>query len=381
MIAHILHILTRNKITSLLLFLLFVTSAIVSILSVGGIMEKMQYFFQPRGYTIQNVVILNVDPKDEKDADDTRSEELYNRLKVSPFVENISYSAPNLIYNHTRHDMVGYNGKVFSAYLRGGTETMADIMGIEILHGRWLHLSDQSTNGVVITPEAAKALFDKENAVGESIEFQKQQYHIVGVCNSIRQNKRANFRPSLFTYQKTPNIYTLKIKEGEERNFAHSIENILTTTYGINNYTLYYETMPHQDFRVNQVIYLELFQFLLINLFILIVALFSFVSVIWYSIERRVQEWSIRYAIGRTKAQIIGYIFLENLLIMITAFVFAVTLFLTIRRYGVETFATKYTLQAIGISILLVLVFLWIGIIIPSRKINQLNMSELLKSE
>lgn len=381
MIVHILHILTRNRITSLLLFLLLSAAALVNVLSIGGIMDRMQYFFLPYGYNIQNVSVLYVDAKNKDNIDSTKDVELYNRLKASPFVENVSYGTPNLIYNYTRYDMVGYNDKVFSAYLRGGTETMADIMQIEMLHGRWLQVSDQSTNGVIITPEAAQALFNKENAVGESIEFQGQKFHVVGVCNSIRQNNRADFSPSFFAYQKTPGAFTVRIKEGEEKSFARSIENILAAIYAINNYTLYYETMQYQDFRVNQVIYVELFQFLLLRLFILIVALFSFVAVIWYTIERRVQEWSIRYAIGRTKTQLTGYIFLENLVIFVAAFAFALILFFTVRHFSVETFAIKFTLPAIGITASLMLVFLWIGIFIPSRKIKQLNMSELLKSE
>jgi len=381
MIAHILHILSRNRITSLLLFLLLSAAVLVTLLSIGSILEKMQYFFLPRGYDIRNVAILYVESQDEKNTDNAKDEELYNRLKASPFVENISYSTPNLIYNYTRYDMVGYNNKVFSAYLRGGTESMADIMHIETLYGRWLQLSDHSTNGVVITPEAAKALFNKENAVGESIEFKEQKFHVVGVCNSIRQHNRENFSPSFFTYQKTRGAFTIRIKEGEEKSFAHSIENILTAVYGTDNYTLYFETMQHQDFRVNQFIYVELFQFLLLRLFILIVALLSFVAVIWYSVERRVQEWSIRYVIGRTKTQLTGYIFLENLVILVASFAFALVMFFTIRHFGVETFASKFTLPAIAIAILLMLFFLWIGIFIPSRKIKQLNMSELLKSE
>lgn len=381
MIVHILHILSRNRITSLLLFLLLSAAALVNVLSIGGIMDRMQYFFLPNGYNIQNVSILYIDTKNKDNTDSIKNVELYNRLQASSFVENVSYSTPNLIYNYTRYDLVGYNDKVFSAYLRGGTETMADIMQIKILYGRWLQVSDQSTNGVVITPEAAKALFNKENAVGESIEFQGQRFHVVGVCNSIRQNNRADFSPSFFAYQKTAGAFTVRIREGEEKSFAHSIETILTAIYGINNYTLYYETMQHQDFRVNQFIYRELFQFVLLRLFILIVALLSFVAVIWYTIERRIQEWSIRYAIGRTKTQLTGYIFLENLVIFVAAFAFALILFFTVRHFSVETFATKFTLPAIGITASLMLVFLWIGIFIPSRKIKQLNMSELLKSE
>lgn len=381
MIVHILHILSRNKITSLLLFLLLSAATLVNILSVGGIMERMQYLFLPRGYTLKNVCYLEASAKNKDETDSLKSVELYNRLKASPYVENISNSSPDLIYNYTRYDMAGYEDKIFSAFFRGGTETMADIMQIKMLHGRWLQASDQQSNGVVITPEAAMALFNEVNVVGKSYDYQGQKYNVVGICNPMRQNKRDNYSPSIFSYRTTSDTYTIRTKEGEEKAFEHSLEGILTATYGTNNHTLYYETFQHQDFRVNQVIYLNLFQFLLQHLFYIVVALLSFLVVIWYTIGRRKQEWSIRYAIGQSKRQITGYIFLENLVILAAAFIFALFLFFIFRQFGVETFATKLTFAAIVVTASLMLLFLWIGIFIPSRKIKQLNMSELLKSE
>lgn len=382
MIIHILHIIRRNKVTSLLLFLLLSAATLINVLSIGGMKERLQYFFLPRGYNMENVSILYAGAKNKDDAiDSIRNVELYNRLKASPHVEKVTFGTPNLIYNYRKINMKGYNDTIFLVYPRGGDELMADVMGIVMLHGRWLQPADHGTDGLVITPEMAKLLFNEENATGKSYEFEGKKYHIVGVCNSIRQNKRANFSPSFFSYDKPQGAFTVRTKPGDERSFAHSLENILTSFYGTNNYTVYYETIRHQDIRANQFIYLGLFQFILSRVFMLTVALLSFVAVIWYTTERRKQEWSIRYAMGRTKKQLIEYIFLENLVISSLAFVFGLVGFFAIRRFGVETFGTKHTLVAIGVSAFLMLTFLWIGVLIPSCKIKRLDVSELLKSE
>lgn len=155
----------------------------------------------------------------------------------------------------------------------------------------------------------------------------------------------------------------------------------MTSVYGINNYSIYYETIRYQDSSSNQYTYVSVFQFLFLRLFMLLVALVSFVAVIWYTTERRKQEWSIRYAMGRSKTQLIGYIFFENLIILIGAFIIALVIFFSHRHFTVETFDTIFTIPAVTVTALLMLIFLSIGILIPSRKIKQLDLSELLKSE
>lgn len=382
MIKHILHIIRRNRTTTLLLFLLLSAAVLVNLLSVGGMMQRMQYFFLPRGYTMDNIGILYADAKHKDEATDSlRNVELYNRLKASPYVEKVACGTPNLIYNYNRINLKGYNDTIFSAYPRGGDEEMADLMGIKMLHGRWLQPSDHNTNGIVVTLEMAKLLLNEENITGKSFEYEREKCTVVGVCHSIRQNKQAYFSPSFFYFEKPAGAFTVRIKAGEEPAFSRSLEKLLTSVYGIDNYTISYETILDKDLAVNRYLAASQLEFLLSRVFILLVALLSFVAVIWYTTEHRKQEWSIRYVTGRSKMQLIGYIFLENLIILIGAFVFALILFFILRYFGVETFAIKFSLPAIAVTAFMMLFFLWIGILIPSRKIKQLDVSELLKSE
>lgn len=382
MITHILHIVSRNRTTTLLTFLLLSASVLVILLSVGGMMERMQYFFLPRGYIMDNISILYADAKNKDDSTDSiRNIELYNRLKSSPYVEKVASGTPNLIYNYNTISLKSHNDIIFYAYPRGGDEEMADLMGIKMLHGRWLQPSDHSSSGIVVTPEVARLLFNEENVTGKSFEFQEDKYTVVGVCNSIRQNKQANFSPSFFYFKKPAGAFTIRAKSGEEPAFSSSLENLMISVYGIDNYTIYYETIRYQDSNVNDYIYVSLFLFLFLRLFMLLVAMLSFVAVIWYTTERRKQEWSIRYAMGRSKTQLIGYIFYENLIILIGAFVFALIIFLSLRHFNVESFATKFTLPTIILTALLMLIFLWVGILIPSRKIKKMQVSEILKTE
>ena len=383
MITHILHIISRNKATTLLSFLLLSAAVLVNVLSVGGMMQRMQYSFLPRGYTMDDIGILYADAKNKGETTDSiRNVELYNHLKASSYVKKVASGTPNLIYNYDRISLKGYNDTIFSVYPRGGDEEMADLMGIKILHGRWLQPSDHGSNGIVVTPEVARLLFNEENVTGKSFEFQEDKYIVIGVCNSIRQNKHANFSPSFFYFEKpAEGAFTILTKAGEEPAFSRSLNNLMTSVYGINNYTIYYETIRYQDSTSNYYTYVSVFQFLFLRLFMLLVALLSFVAVIWYTTERRKQEWSIRYAMGRSKMQLIGYIFFENLIILIGAFIFALVIFLSLRHFNVESFATKFTLPAITLTALLMLIFLSIGILIPSSKIKQLDVSELLKSE
>lgn len=80
-------------------FLLLSAAVLVNVLSAGGMMQRMQYSFLPRGYTMDEIGILYADAKNKDETTDSiRNVELYNRLKASPYVEKVASGTPNLIY-------------------------------------------------------------------------------------------------------------------------------------------------------------------------------------------------------------------------------------------------------------------------------------------
>ena len=91
-----------------------------------------------------------------------------------------------------------------------------------------------------------------------------------------------------------------------------SLKKLLTSVYGANNYIMYYDTLENQDHMQNQAINTGIMSFLMKIAFLITVALFSFLAVIWYMVEARAQEWCIRYVLGRTRKQIVSYVFLEK---------------------------------------------------------------------
>lgn len=220
MITHILHIISRNKVTTLLSFLLLSAAVLVNVLSVGGMMLRMQYSFLPRGYIMDDIGILYANAKNKnEETDSIQNVELYNHLKASPYVKKVASGTPNLIYNYNKISLKGYNDTIFSVYPRGGDEEMGDLMGIKMLHGRWLQPSDHGSNGIVVTPEVARLLFNEENVIGKSFEFQEDKYTVVGICNSIRQNKYANFSPSFFYFEKPEGAFTILTKAAKNGPF------------------------------------------------------------------------------------------------------------------------------------------------------------------
>lgn len=382
MIRHILNQLKNNWLSTLLLLLLLLATTIVLMLAIGGSAYRLRYFFQPVGYEIEDVATLYAGAKPESDEDSLKSVELTNRLKASPYVELVATNNPHLIYNYNRSQMPDKDGNMFSFFLRGGNADTDELMGIEVLEGRWLAEGDYQINNVVISPEMAEKLYGTASGViGKQIEADGERFNIVGLCNSIRQNRLVAATPSLFFDLPENGVYTIKTKEGMEPEFAKSLESLLASIYGKDGYRISYETMKWQDFLVNLNLYQSLAEFLFAQIFMLLVALTSFIAVIWYTTERRQQEWSIRFALGRSKRQLVGYIFMENILILIPALLTGIGVYLLLQRYEVIEVVTRQNLWVFAIAILLMLSLLYLCVRIVARKLYQLDISKLLKSE
>lgn len=383
MIRHLLKNIYGHKVASLLLFLLLSATSFILLQSVDGLAKKMRYYFQPRGYNLQDVSMLGTEAK-KNDENGLKAEEFYNRLKASPLVEKVALGNPKLIFQgNEQYQIVGYKNNVFSGYLRTADEAMGDVLKIKMRHGRWLKSSDQASNGVVISTEAAIALFGRENVVSQSFSYNNESYKVVGVCNSIRQNKWSMATPTIFlgTEGAGRGMLTIRFKEGMEHEFALSLEKLLASAYGANNYIMYYDTLENQDHMQNQAINTGIMSFLMKIAFLITVALFSFLAVIWYMVEARAQEWCIRYVLGRTRRQIVSYVFLENFLLFIIAFICAFILFINVLLIGNNSIGNSLTLLSTCLSLFLLILFLLIGVLVPTRKIKRLDISELLKSE
>ncbi len=383
MITHLLHSIWGHKFSNMLLFILLTATAIVMMQSVSGTLEKIWYYTAPRGYITENVGALYIESKAENQKEDSiMNAKLFQNLQVNPYLSDISFGNMKLIYEgNEKYNMVGAQGKTFDAYHRYADDHTAPVMGIKVLSGRWFTESDAHSNVVIVSPEAAKQLFGATQVTNRTFNYQEKEYRVIGVCNSIRQSKKTQATPTIFFYNREHSGFLLKIKPDQEENFARSVESIVRSVFGTNNYIINYETLDQADHIMNRANNSRLRIFLKTKLFMIVVTVFSLIAVLWYMIDKRREELGIRFVLGRTLPQLIAYILYENYLLFISSFLIALFVVFNFQYAGVELLSNEH----IGISILLSFLFMifltTIGALIPCLKIRKLQITEIIKNE
>lgn len=383
MIKHLIKVLWGYKLSNILLFLLLTATTIVMIQSVSGTLDRVWYYNDSRGYSIDDVSELSVQSKVvDRKKDSINSLKLFKQLRLSPYLANASFGSMNVIYEGTdMNNMVGYKGKNFNAYYRFSDEYTADVMGISLLSGRWFTESDANQNVVVISKEAAMKLFDATEVVNQTFTYKEKTFKVIGVTNSIRQSKRMKASASIFLYNKRESGFLIKTKPNQEEAFRHSMESIIQSVYGANQYIISYETLNSAEKIMNETNSFRLRSFLQTKLFMILVAAFSLISVLWYTIDKRKNELAMRFVLGRTLPQLIRQVLCENYFLLFSSFLFGLLIIFNLERSRIEILSNNHTLVAICVSLLFMFFLDTLGALIPCMKIKTLPITEIIKNE
>ncbi len=383
MIKHIIHTLLGHKLANGLIFLLLIATSIVMMQSIGGALDKLWYFRDARGYDPENVGQLFVQSKSgNTKKDSVLNQNLYKELKHNPLLSGISRGSLMLIYEGIdKNNMIGFKGKPFDAYFRFVDEYAASVMDIKMLYGSWFTEADAHSDAVILSIEAAKKLFGEIQVTNRTFVYQNKKYYVKGICNSIRQSKSTPPSPTIFHYNIGNMGFFFKIKPGQNDNFSRSIESIVSSVYGPDNYVIGYECLNYSDHVMNSANSFRLRSFLKTKLFMVLVTAFSIISVLWYMIERRKEELGIRFVLGRTLNQLIFYIQSENYFLFFPAYIIAVIIAFNFQYAGVELLSKDHLGISLLISFILMFALTTLGVLIPCLRIKRLQVTEIIKSE
>jgi len=383
MIKHIIHTLWGHKSANGLIFLLLIVTSIVMMQSIGGALDRLWYYATPRGYDPENVGQLFVQSKlDNQKEDSILNVNLYKELQHNALLTDISRGSLMLVYEGIdKNNMIGLNGEPFDAYFRFVDEHAASVMNIKMLYGNWFTEADANTDAVILSAEAAEQLFGEVQVTNRSFTYQNKKYYVKGICNSIRQSKSTQPSPTIFYYNAGNMGFFFKIKPKQEDLFARSIESIVSSVYGPNNYVIGYETLNYSDHVMNSANSFRLRSFLKTKLFMILVTTFSIISVLWYMIDRRKEELGVRFVLGRTLSQLVFYILSENYFLFIPAYIIAMMVVFNFQYAGVELLSKDHLGISILLSFILMLVLTTLGVLIPCLRIKNLQITEIIKNE
>ena len=343
MTRHLLKLVWNRKRTNLPLMVevFFAFLVLFAVVTLG--LFYVDNYRHPLGYSWADVQCVNVDPKLTNDeAWPAEAAESLRRLQDTvaelPEVAGVApaFAAP--------YDTAGWgsdytvDGKAYSYSLNVVGDRFKDVMGLEVLQGRWFSREDDGVafKPVVINAEMAADVFGAQNPVGRSIPQDKgpegevrPEMRVIGVIRDFRQDGEfsAPGRYVLLRHREgaqaffRPRVLLVKVRPGTTAAFEETLLARLQATAKDWSFTV----TPLAEMRESNH-RMRLAPVLAVSLvagFLLLMVALGLTGVLWQSVTQRTLEIGLRRAKGATArsihAQILGEILIMTSLALALA--------------------------------------------------------------
>ena len=385
----------ENFMTSLGIFISF----IVLFLVISFLVYTVNNYLKPLGFLYKDVWYITMDWKDSSQEEIKEILlQFENNFNGSPEIEHFAYSESFLftpaVMSMTNYE---YNDREIRCNIRYASDDFINVMGIEMLEGRWFDESDNasSNNPLIINKYAKEDIFGEDTALGKVIHRGENEYVIIGVINEFRNagkfsgSSPISFRRislnlehelARFGSEAIGSRILLKVKSGTPVQFEETITTSLSNIakewqIKVNTLEILRKSATLQTL-IFPVILIVVCSFLIIN-----VGLGLF-GVIWYNTNRRRGEIGLRRALGSSANMIHTQIIGEALVLSSFAMIFGSFFALQFPILGlIPIFDSKiYTLSYI-ISVLVIYLITALCAWYPSRVAALIEPADALRDE
>jgi putative ABC transport system permease protein len=262
-----------------------------------------------------------------------------------------------------------YHDMLFKAKHIGIDFGMLEMMKIKIVKGRGLDrkLSSDTLNSVMINETAAK-LMNMKNPIGEEILIRNQKLQIVGVVKDFNLlSPEVKVPPMTFYHIETlhmaenMNVVYVKLKSENVENTIADIEKFWTTNVD-QEYPFKYDFVDKQYARTYEAYIKQKNLFSLLNVIVILIALFGLFSLASYSIQRRMKEIAIRKTLGADTNVLLKELSKQYILYCIIGFLIALFPVYYLLNKWLENFAFRIDIELfpfiLGFAVLLILTLL-----------------------
>ena len=385
----------ENFMTSLGIFISFIVLFLVT----SFLVFTVNNYLKPLGFLYKDVWYITMDWKDSSQEEIKEILlQFENNFNGSPEIEHFAYSESFLftpaVMSMTNYE---YNDREIRCNIRYASDDFINVMGIEMLEGRWFDESDNasSNNPLIINKYAKEDIFGEDTALGKVIHRGENEYVIIGVINEFRNagkfsgSSPISFRRislnlehelARFGSESIGSRILLKVKSGTPVQFEETITTSLSNIakdwqIKVNTLEILRKSATLQTL-IFPVILIVVCSFLIIN-----VGLGLF-GVIWYNTNRRRGEIGLRRALGSSANMIHTQIIGEALVLSSFAMIFGSFFALQFPILGlIPIFDSKiYTLSYI-ISVLVIYLITALCAWYPSRVAALIEPADALRDE
>ena len=399
MIKHFFKLMWNKKRTNFMTSLGVFVSFIVMFLVLTTVIYNISNYLKPLGFSYKDVWYITMDWKDSSQEEIKETLlQFENAFRSFSEIEGFAYSESFIftpaVMNMTNYE---YNGREIKCNIRYASDDFADVMGVEILEGRWFDESDNasSKNPLIINEYAKEEIFGNDIALGKVLHRDETEYIVIGVIDEFRNagqfsgSSTISFRRislnlehelSRFGSEAMGSRILLKMKPGTPFQFEETLTKSLSNIakdwqIKMNTLELLKKSATLQTL-IFPVILIVVCGFLVIN-----VALGLF-GVIWYNTNRRKSEIGLRRALGSSAMEIYKQIIGEALVLSTFAMIFGSFFALQFPLLGIFSFIdTKIYILAYISAIMLIYVITALCALYPSKLASNLEPAEALHYE
>lgn len=246
---------------------------------------------------------------------------------------------------------------------------MLEMMKIKMAKGRGLDkkLASDTLNSVMINETAAK-LMNMKTPIGEEILIRNQKLKIVGVVKDFNLlSPEVKVPPMTFFHMETlhlaenMNVVYVKLKSQKIENTIADIQKFWTVNVD-KEYPFKYDFVDKQYARTYESYVKQKNLFALLNIIVILIALFGLFALASYSIQRRMKEIAIRKTLGAETNTLLKELSKQYVWYCIIGFLIALFPIYYLLTKWLENFAFRIEISLfpfiLGFAILLILTLL-----------------------
>lgn len=268
---------------------------------------------------------------------------------------------------------------------------MLDMMKIKVVDGRGLssNFSSDTINSMLVNKTALKMMNEK-NPIGKEITWNDYKLKIIGIVDDFHvYGPQAEIPPMAFFHFKTIDWMSynldqvfIKIKSDDMEQTIADIEKFWTKNVD-QKYAFQYDFVDKGFARTYETYVKQRNLFSLLNVIVILIAIFGLFALASYSIERRMKEIAIRKTLGAETKTLLKELSKQYIVFCIIGFVIALFPAYFLLEKWLENFAFRIDISILPFIIGFVALLLLTLIVVLSRayQATRIDVLKYLKYE
>jgi putative ABC transport system permease protein len=309
MLTHLLRLIWNKKKQNFLLLLELFISFIGLFAGFTFVLYPYNNYKLPLGFNPENVWVVNFDGGENMrniDSVQVFRESIKKAVLSLQGVQDLTYASANVPFSGNGFNMgFTYNGNETWADVYTAEDRYMNIMGMNLLEGRWFSADDNSAKEkpAVINQKLKELMFGEENALGKIVTLEgSHRLKVVGVVASSKHESEMEVPPAgLFRRMDTStmrdNIVALvKVAPGADAALESRLHKLLSNAVETGNVGI--EHLTDMRDKRNKSMRVPFYIFIIIATFLIINVALGIFGVLWYNLNKRRGEIGLRRAVG-----------------------------------------------------------------------------------